>query len=424
MVSSSKTPSPSSAEQAVLEFLDVNLEKTYRVSDPENPREVPVPKPFLVPTVGKQFRNFFYWDTYFACQGLLARGEVEMPLHCADNYLHLIDEIGFVPNVAVQFGLNRSQPPVASILIRDVYEKTGDKEWLAKAALILEKEAAFWSTLRGGPDGLSHYGHHEKPSGVEPFYWIIHKRVSDIPDTPVERMRFLEHYIAEAESGWDFNPRFQRRCMDHYPVDLNALVFALEANLSWMFAETAGESEPRVAYWHDRAEARRERVSRLCWDESAGGFFDFDYINRERSPILAASAFWPLWTGLATEAQAAAMVEKSLPKLEEAHGLTTCANDGKPREQVYQWDHPNAWPPLQAAAIDGLRRYGFDKEAHRLAEKYIDTVCRVFTESGNLWEKYNAVTGGNDVNDEYEMPPMLGWTAGCFLFCRELLRAI
>ena len=410
---------PSPTEQSVLDFLDANLEKTYRVSDPENPREVPVPKPFLVPTIGKQFRNFFYWDTYFACQGLLARGEVEMPRNCADNYLHLINEVGFVPNVAVQFALNRSQPPVASILVREVYEKTGDRDWLARAAETLEKEAAFWAGLRGGPDGLSHYGHHDNPKGVEHFYWIIHKRVENIPEEPVEKMRFLGHYIGEAESGWDFNPRFRRRCMDHYPVDLNALLYALESNLAWMFAETAGEADPRVALWRERAETRRRLVTELCWDEASGCFFDYDYVRRERSEILAASGLWPMWTGLATEAQAAAMVEKGLPRLEEAYGLNTCA-PGDSREQVYQWDHPNAWPPLQAAAIAGLTRYGYREEAVRLAEKYLATVCRVFSDTGNLWEKYNAVTGGNDANDEYEMPAMLGWTSGCFLFCLKI----
>jgi alpha,alpha-trehalase len=33
-----------------------------------------------------------------------------------------------------------------------------------------------------------------------------------------------------------------------------------------------------------------------------------------------------------------------------------------------------------------------------------------------LWEKYNAVTGTTDVVNEYKMPPMMGWTAGVFVF--------
>lgn len=41
------------------------------------------------------------------------------------------------------------------------------------------------------------------------------------------------HYIAEAESGWDFNPRFQTRCMDFCPVDLNANLYLYEKNFEF-----------------------------------------------------------------------------------------------------------------------------------------------------------------------------------------------
>ena len=37
-----------------------------------------------------------------------------------------------------------------------------------------------------------------------------------------------------------------------------------------------------------------------------------------------------------------------------------------------------------------------------------------FHKTGKLWEKYDGFTGAV-VNDEYEAPPMLGWTAGVYL---------
>ena len=38
-----------------------------------------------------------------------------------------------------------------------------------------------------------------------------------------------------------------------------------------------------------------------------------------------------------------------------------------------------------------------------------------FLKTGNLWEKYDGLTG-NVVNAEYDAPPMMGWTAGAYLY--------
>lgn len=44
---------------------------------------------------------------------------------------------------------------------------------------------------------------------------------------------------------------------------------------------------------------------------------------------------------------------------------------------------------------------------------------KVFEETGNLWEKYNVVEGNINVSNEYEMPAMMGWTAGVYLELKE-----
>jgi len=70
------------------------------------------------------------------------------------------------------------------------------------------------------------------------------------------------------------------------------------------------------------------------------------------------------------------------------------------------------------AAILGLLRHGYREEARRIAGKFVLTCARNLAQSGQLWEKYNALTGGIDVADEYKMPPMMGWTAGgCLHAC-------
>ena len=86
-------------------------------------------------------------------------------------------------------------------------------------------------------------------------------------------------------------------------------------------------------------------------------------------------------------------------------------------DKKYQWAHPNIWAPCQYVAVEGLRRYGFDTEAERIAEKYVALIEKNFAAHGKLFEKYNGLTGDIDAISEYGTPEMLGWTAGVYMAC-------
>ena len=108
-----------------------------------------------------------------------------------------------------------------------------------------------------------------------------------------------------------------------------------------------------------------------------------------------------------------------LPRLEYDFGLATCEPGA--RTSAFQWDYPNGWAPLHFIAVHGLMRYGYHAEAERIARKYIHAIDCTFAESGTLWEKYNVTDGTLNVTDEYQMPPMLGWTAGVYVDFATLL---
>ena len=63
-------------------------------------------------------------------------------------------------------------------------------------------------------------------------------------------------------------------------------------------------------------------------------------------------------------------------------------------------------------------------EAYRLAHTYIDGQNRIFAQTHNLWEKYNVVEGSTHVTSEgeYDMPPMMGWTAGVYLYALQYVK--
>ena len=53
--------------------------------------------------------------------------------------------------------------------------------------------------------------------------------------------------------------------------------------------------------------------------------------------------------------------------------------------------------------------------------KFVCLVEKCYQHSGHLWEKYNVVDGTVNVQDEYEMPAMLGWTFGVYVWFKDML---
>ncbi|MEQ1352968.1 MAG: trehalase family glycosidase, partial [Candidatus Acidiferrum sp.] len=67
---------------------------------------------------------------------------------------------------------------------------------------------------------------------------------------------------------------------------------------------------------------------------------------------------------------------------------------------------------------EGMRRYGFNEDADRLAYKFLSTVAENFRHDGTIREKYNAVTRSSEtaVTAGYHINIVgFGWTNGVFL---------
>ena len=407
----------SEAIESTRRHIDTHWEQTFRDSRLESVREFPLPRPHTVPSTDPTMWLFFYWDTYFTNLGLLRQNRLAQAINNADNVIHYIEQIGFVPNISVRIALNRSQIPVSAVLFADIFRHTGDLAWLRRAYAAVGKEYAFWMALRLAPNELNTCGTHADPVTLAQFYDVISHRLRDIPTEPVARLQYLRHKMAECEV-WDFNPRFSQRAADFNPVDTNAILFQFET-IAGDFAHRLGLAAEETL-WRERASHRRGLIDRYLWHEAQGYYFDYDWAHGRAGTVVSAAPYFALWAGVCTEAQAAALV-RNLPLIERAHGLLTCAEGSNTSINTYQWDAPNAWPPLQTAAIMGLLRYGYTSDAKRLAEKFVLTCARNLAATGKLWEKYNALTGRIDVANEYDMPQMMGWTAGGFLHAAEVL---
>lgn len=153
-------------------------------------------------------------------------------------------------------------------------------------------------------------------------------------------------------------------------------------------------------------------------EDENGLLMDYNFETGRRSKIFSVASLYPLYVGLAEPRHAKAAAE-NLYRLEADYGVFTCEkNDTK---GTFQWDYPNGWACLQYIAIIGFDRYKYSDIAQRLAKKYLTLVEKVFDETGNLWEKYNVEDGSLNVSNEYEMPAMMGWSAGVYLAAENYL---
>lgn len=388
-----------------------NWENTIRFNPEDEGTRIGLPKPYTVPSISDNFQEMYYWDTYFINRGLMISGLTYQAVNNVDNMLYLVSRFGFMPNGNRTFFLNNSQPPFLSLMVKDVYRMTKDKEWLAGAVKTLEKEYLFWDKKRGTAIGLTQYSCNREGAinrkAFADFIGRIGARPAGYSDDNLSCQ-----YMTINESGWDITPRFGFETENFVQADLNALMVAFEDNMAYFCREL---NIPGAEVWQGKADKRKELMNRyMCKD---GIFYDCNFKTGKISDMFTCASFYPMFTGMVTENQAKALKD-NLYRLEAEYGVTV--NERKDEKYSYQWQYPNGWAPHQNIVMQGLLKYGFTDDALRIAEKYTALVEKNFKEKHNLWEKYNAVTGGIDVSDESpdresKVPPMMGWSAGAYM---------
>jgi len=226
---------------------------------------------------------------------------------------------------------------------------------------------------------------------------------------PLEaRRRVGAHYLAEAEATCDFTPRFDQRCLDFIPPDLNGLLYEYEL---FFAAHAARLGWVEHWDWQQRADARRERINTLLWSESRGLYLDYDHVNQRPGAVAALTGVQLLAHGIPTAEQASRIVA-NLPLFECEYGIAY--TEECPACRDYQWAFPTVWPPLVWMTVVGLRRYGYAADARRITQKHLNLADALFAQTGKLWEKTDGERGVVAVG-EYDAPPMMGWSAGVYV---------
>jgi alpha,alpha-trehalase len=390
--------------------------------------------PFVVP--GGRFNELYGWDSYFIVLGLLHDGHVGLAKGMVTHFLYEIEHYGQILNANRSYFLTRSQPPFLTAMGWAVYEHLEGQDrdaWFAEVirAAIREYETVWTSPPKLTETGLSryyasgigmppetevdHYDGHLKPYAeaagmdVARYRQAVRWREVVVPELD----QYFVHDRTLRESGHDNSYRLEGRAADLCTVDLNSLLYRYETDIARALKEIFGNALETPdgtvhtsAAWEERAERRRERMSRLCWNEKRGIFFDYDFVQREGTGFESVTTLYPIWAGLATGEQAAMLVGRAVPLFEEAGGLasTTEASRGPISEDhpQRQWDYPFGWPPHQMLAWQGLIDYGYESVAQRLVYRWLDMITKNATDyNGTIPEKYDVVNRTHDVFVEY-----------------------
>src|SRR5262249_27004327 len=111
----------------------------------------------------------------------------------------------------------------------------------------------------------------------------------------------------------------------------------------------------------------------------------------------------------------AARVVANLGIFEKPGGLQTSAS-----ETSNQWDAPFGWAPMQMIAVGGLRRYGYDKEADRVASNFLSMILKEFIVHNAILEKYDVLRRRSQVSGDIKFGYSsneigFGWTNAAFI---------
>lgn len=404
-----------------------------------NDSRVPLPHPYVVP--GGRFREIFYWDSYFTMLGLQESGidasgestpgRVDLIRGMLDNFAHLIDRFGFIPNGNRTYFLSRSQPPFFALMVQLLADINGP-DVLTRYLPQLQREFKFWHKDSGVLSAERQFARRmvQLPTGG-----LLNRYWDDTPTPRPEAYRqeieltektdrlgiapetLYIHIRAACESGWDFSSRWFAdgktmttiHTADLVPIDLNCLLYQLETTLR--DASTQAGLAEEANWFGTLATIRGEFIQATLWNEETGFFHDFDAVTNQQTPALTLAGVFPLFFNLATSQQAQCIHDRLRASFLQTGGWVTTLN-----QTGEQWDWPNGWAPLQWIVYRGLMNYGFAETARDGRNRWLALNDKVFKATGKMMEKYNVVdaaltTGGG----EYENQDGFGWTNGVYL---------
>jgi hypothetical protein len=301
-------------------------------------------------------RHMWLWDSAFHAAAC-ARLDPEWGQDALLAVLGMQDEEGCIAHMMTPANTSAiTQPPILAWACWDVYQVSGERDFLERAYPALCRYLEWDINNRDwNQDGL--------------LGWLIE-------GSPMCR---------SGESGMDNSSRFDTGGpWDN--VDFNAYMVNDMRCVAQIARQLGREAEG--VQWDHRADAVAERVNDLLWDEESGFYYDCA-LDGELLRIKSNAGFLPLYAGIPSAEQAAALVER-LTDPEQfwtALPVPTIAVD-EPSYEPDMWRGPT-WININRLIRIGLERYGYDDLSRELRRRTLAEIDRWYKELGCLYEYYD-----------------------------------
>ncbi|WP_220392810.1 MGH1-like glycoside hydrolase domain-containing protein [Chitinophaga lutea] len=330
----------------------------------------------VFPSVNYQgFYGVWSWDSWKQAAGLATF----FPQLAKDNMRCMFDyqdEHGMIADCIYadkkENNWRDTKPPLAAWAVWEIYRHTKDAAFVREMWPKLVRYHEWWYQHRDHDrNGLCEYG---ATDGT---------RVAAAWESGMDNaVRFDSAVMLQNGKGaWSLNQE---------SVDLNAYLYAEKLYLSKL-AAVAGS---RGDVYRSEAEKLRQRISAQFYDERRGYFYDRLLGAPGHVAVDGPEGWIPLWAGVATPQQAAAVKEKmaSPEKFSTKIPLPTLAADHPAFDPMKGYWRGPVWLDQFAFGTEGLRKYGYSTLAAKLEAQLLEQAEGMLTD-GPVYENYHPLSG-------------------------------
>ena len=328
--------------------------------------------PFVSNILDEAFAdNIFQWDMIFMVMFARYADHVFPAAESLDNFYCRQHPSGYICRELAEINgedfvyagrAHTVNPPLFSWAEVESFKNTGDSSRFRMVLPVLEKYVE-WLNRSGDIDTADsedwdQYG--RKAAGSKhQLYWNTGLG-SGMDNTP------------RGGNGW---------------VDMSCQMVIQYNNLAEMALQVGLKKKARI--FQKEAKKIGRRINRWCWSEEDGLYYDVDRDGKQVK-WKTSGCFWPLLAGIASEKQAARLVEH-LRDTSEFWRLipfpTLAADQPKYKPEGGYW-LGGVWAPTNYMIIKGLEQYGYEDLARKASKRYIEGIYQTFLETGTLWENY------------------------------------